>query len=221
MGENMYGKRIFKKSLKPGIYLRMLSVPENIITILIAVVLTVIIYYSKWYSAGTSMNPYMMALVYTPFYIFCQMRVIIPSILYITIRTKNTDRLKVMLLATILSALLWAGFLSLADSIIWNSLSFSKFILCFLYFMTISSVMQVIYNYTKNKVICFSITLVIFFTDYYLSFFGTFMRFRGVILYTAFGMNSFWKSCSILLLLNLILWILQIYLYYFNMDLPE
>lgn len=225
MGENMYRKRRFKNSLKIRVCWSLFHVKKNVLMILLGSILSIVIYHSKWYSSKTVVTPYIAALVYTPLYLFCQTRFFISFGPHISLRMKITDRFKITAADRILSAFLWGLFVSFVQlslsNYLWNLLLLQKFILSVLYFMAVSAIIHILYIYTKNPAISFSLSLSILIVDYYLSVFGNIMGVKGVILYTVFAGTSFIRDFLTILILNLVLEISQVYLYSFNMDLIE
>lgn len=224
MGENMYDKRDFRKLLRLRVYLSLFSVRKNAAVIFCGIILTFIIYHSKWYSIKTTVTPYLVALIYTPLYIFSQVRLMVPLVPYVTTRVKLLDRLKLAITDIIISSSLWGLFLSIIQICLTKNiciLDIKRLILAILYFMTVTGIVHVIYISTKNASISFSITLILLMTDYYMSVFKNFMGVQGVILYTVFAGKSFFKSCITILIINSILLIYRLYLCYYNMDIIE
>lgn len=224
MGENMYNKRDFRKLLRIRVYLSLFSLRKNAAVIFGGIILTFIIYHSKWYSNKTTVTPYLVALIYTPLYIFSQVRLIVPLVPYVTTRVRLLDRLKLAITDIIISSSLWGLFLSIIQICLTKNISIldiKRLILDILYFMTVAGIVHVIYISTKNASISFSITLILLMTDYYMSVFKNFMGVQGVILYRVFAGESFFKSCITILIINSILLIYRLYLCYYNMDIIE
>lgn len=187
--------------------------------------MTIIIYHSKWYITRTTVTPYIAALVYTPLYIFCQTRFVIPLMPYVITRITFMDKLRLTFADLMISSSLWGLFLTVVQiclvKYIWNLHILQRFILAILYFMLIASIAHVIYIYSRRAAVSFSVTLILLMTDYYLSVFKNLMGIHGVILYTAFAGESFLKSFITLLFMNLILLVLRFYLCCCNVDLLE